>query len=135
MEAFAADFFGPKAFLTMFSPPASLGIVSAAAFALVTRVEPIFSSFSLLMARCRIVRACIVYQYMLRPNFVHNAAYIASRESALTYWRHFGIPESDWDASDSERPLGKVNWPQCLVLILGGTFGAVDICSSCCQSS
>lgn len=61
MEAFVADFFIAKAFLTMFSLPASLGMVSAAAFALVTRVEPMFSSFSLLTARCRIVRACIVY--------------------------------------------------------------------------
>ena len=65
---------------------------------------------------------------MLQPNFVHDAAYIASWESALTYWRHFGISKCDWDASDSARPLGKVNWPQYLVLVLDGTFGAVGIC-------
>lgn len=65
---------------------------------------------------------------MLRPNFVHNAAYIASWESALTYWRHLGSSESDNDASDSECPLGKVNWPQYLVLVLGDIFGVVGIC-------
>ena len=127
MEAFVADFFVAKAFLTMFSPPASLGMVSAAAFALVTRVEPIFSSFSLLTARCRIVRACVVYQYMLRPNFVHNAVYIASWESALTYRWHFGISGSDWDASGSGGTLGKVNWPQYLALVPDGIFGVFDI--------
>ena len=65
---------------------------------------------------------------MLRPNFVHNAAYIASWKSVLTYWRHFGIPGSDRDAIDSECPLGKVNWSQYLVFVLDGTFGAVDVC-------
>ena len=65
---------------------------------------------------------------MLRPNVVHNAAYIASRENALTYWRHIVDSEPDYDASNSGRPLVKVNWPQYLVLVLGGTFGAVNIC-------
>ena len=65
---------------------------------------------------------------MLRPNFIHNAAYIASGESAMTYWRHIVESEPDCDASDSERPLVKVNWLQYWVLVLGGTFGAVDIC-------
>ena len=65
---------------------------------------------------------------MLQPNFVHNAAHIASGESALTYWRHSGILKCDWNASESERPLGKVNWPQYSILALDGNFGAVDIC-------
>ena len=46
----------------------------------------------------------------------------------MTYWRHIVETEPDCDASDSERPLVKVNWLQYCVLVLGGTLGAVDIC-------
>ena len=50
------DFFVAKGFLT--APPARIsGPVNAAAFALVRRVVPLFSSFSLVTPRCRIERA------------------------------------------------------------------------------
>ena len=50
------DFLAPNAFLTGTVAGSSL-TVSDAAFALVRRVFPLFSSFSLLVARCRIERA------------------------------------------------------------------------------
>ena len=56
VETLVPDFFVAKAFFAPSPPPTSSGPTRAAALARVSRVVPLFSSFSLLMARCRIVR-------------------------------------------------------------------------------
>lgn len=60
-ETEVVDFFDVNIFLVTLPPPVKWsGTASAAVFALVTRVDPIFSSFSLWTARCLTKRACCV---------------------------------------------------------------------------